>query len=120
MKVTYHSNNSGGYWWLNDQNWRDLEAAGWTVQWYKDSNDAVLKSMYKGGRFLGALASSASVEGKTLGEAIADWESATGAASNALGCNCCGAPHSFTFEDDNGKTEYWSPEEPLYGDRYDG
>lgn len=33
MKVTYSSNNSGGSWWLTDENWRDLEQAGWVVEW---------------------------------------------------------------------------------------
>jgi hypothetical protein len=31
--VEYSSNNSGGGWWLKDQDWRALEAAGWHVEW---------------------------------------------------------------------------------------
>ena len=31
--VKYTSNNSGGGWWLNDQNWIDLERSGWLVVW---------------------------------------------------------------------------------------
>lgn len=26
--IEYSSNNSGGNWWLSDQNWKDLEAEG--------------------------------------------------------------------------------------------
>lgn len=33
MKVEYSSNNSGGSWWLSDDNWRALEEAGWTVEY---------------------------------------------------------------------------------------
>lgn len=31
--VEYDSNNSGGSWWLSDDDWRALEAAGWKVAW---------------------------------------------------------------------------------------
>lgn len=31
--ILYDSNNSGGSFWLTDENWRDLEAAGWHVEW---------------------------------------------------------------------------------------
>jgi len=33
MKVEYSSNNSGGAWWLKDEDWKALEAAGWKVVW---------------------------------------------------------------------------------------
>ena len=33
MKVEYSSNNSGGRWWLKDEDWIALEKAGWTVAW---------------------------------------------------------------------------------------
>lgn len=31
--VEYDSNNSGGSWWLSDEDWKALEDAGWTVMW---------------------------------------------------------------------------------------
>lgn len=31
--VEYDSNNSGGRWWLDDEDWRALEDAGWFVNW---------------------------------------------------------------------------------------
>lgn len=105
MKVEYSSNNSGGSFWLSDQNWRDLEAAGWTVEWCKE-------------RWLGTLATRASREGLTLGAAIAEWEDVTGENSSDLGCSCCGTPHSFHFEGDNGESEWYSPSYPSSGDRY--
>ena len=33
MKITYDSNNSGGSWWLKDEDWKALEKEGWTVLW---------------------------------------------------------------------------------------
>lgn len=30
MYVEHYSNNSGGHWWLEDADWKNLEAAGWT------------------------------------------------------------------------------------------
>lgn len=123
MKVSYSHNNSGGGWWLTDQNWHDLEAAGWEVDWYAtseyrhqnyagDFDDSF--DRYPEGRFLGALASNASREGLTMGEAIAEWERITGQNSADLGCSCCGTPHSFST--DTG--EWWSPSFPVSGSRY--
>jgi len=34
--VRYRSCNSGGDWWLSDDDWKNLEKAGWKVEWYKD------------------------------------------------------------------------------------
>lgn len=31
--VEYDSNNSGGHWWLKDEDWKALEKAGWIVHW---------------------------------------------------------------------------------------
>ena len=118
MKVTYDSNNSGGSWWLTDQNWLDLEAAGWKVDWYRDQL-GFFDRPYKNGRWLGALASKATREGLTLGEAIHEWESITGQKSNALGCSCCGVPHSFYAYDVDGKlVDSYYPEYPDEGDEY--
>lgn len=117
MKVEYSSNNSGGSWWLSDSDWKALEDAGWTVDWFviKD-NEWITPD--KNGRWLGALATHATREGLTLREAIAEWEFVTGQYSNELGCSCCGPPHSFTFTGDDKKTEYYSPSYPSFGDRY--
>lgn len=135
MRVTYNSNNSGGNWWLDDDDWLALEAAGWLVQWggprfycdygfYKPpagltkcrkgtlchGHQAALSAAEAGSRrCLGALATKATREGLSLKDAIAEWEEATGQDSSALGCSCCGVPHFFGFEGDNGEREYYSP-----------
>ena len=93
MKIEYCSNNSGGEWWLTDQNWRDLEAAGWRVEWAKDMPHL------GSDRFLGALATSATREGLAKPDAIAEFERVTGQDAKAAGCECCGPPHNFYVAD---------------------
>lgn len=34
----YSSNNSGGSFWLKDEEWKSLEDHGWFVQWLKDDD----------------------------------------------------------------------------------
>lgn len=117
MRVEYSSNNSGGSWWLTDQNWEDLEAAGWKVNWFKDETDRIFKSD-EDGRWLGALATSASREGLSLKDAIEEWERVTGRDSTALGCSCCGTPHNFTLYEGEKYVDSYSPEYPTHGSRY--
>ena len=71
MKVEYSHNNSGGEWWLTDENWQALEKAGWKVNWVKDDPDLI---GVQEGRWLGALASSATREGLHLEAAIEEWD----------------------------------------------
>jgi hypothetical protein len=104
MKVTYTSNNSGGNWWLTDKNWKDLEKAGWKVEWIKDSPfHKDYSEVKKTGRWLGCLAKEASREGLHLREAVDEWENITGQCATDAGCPCCGQPHYFIEEDDKGK-----------------
>lgn len=81
--VEYSTNNSGGSWWLDDEDWHKLELAGWKVEW-------------KNERWLGALATRAYREGLSYDEAVAEWESITGEDANDSGCDCCGQPHYFS------------------------
>jgi len=82
MYVTYSSNNSGGSWWLTDENWEALEAAGWRVRW-------------RMGRWLGALATEAYREAPSVEHAKAEWTDIVGMDPDAEGCRCCGEPHWF-------------------------
>lgn len=123
MKVEYSSNNSGGSWWLQDKHWRALERAGWKVFWVKDSAEHK-KHVYlsarekKDGRWMGALAVYAEYPTSSLKEAIESWEAATGKDATALGCSCCGTPHNFTLQNDEGEyVDSWSPEYPSHGER---
>lgn len=93
MKIRYDSNNSGGGWSLTDEDWLALEAAGWSVHWVKDDKRAFGRG--SSDRWLGALATSASVERPSIGEAVAEFERITGKAAGDEGCSCCGPPHYF-------------------------
>ena len=85
MKLfTYSSNNSGGDWWLSDEDWKALEAGGWKVDWQPS-----------GKRWLGALATNATKEFESEEDAIADWEKILPDQNfHAKGCSCCGRPHN--------------------------
>lgn len=101
VKLEYTSNNSGGSWWLSDDDWLALEKAGWTVNWIK--NDP-----YHNGaeRWLGCLAKSASKEFETPGDGVEEFRRVTGEDPFAEGCNCCGEPHRFEYTDSKGETHY--------------
>jgi hypothetical protein len=64
MKIEYSSNNSGGSWWLSDDDWKKLEDAGWVVEWENE-------------RWLGALAKRASKDFATAGDATSKRRKAT-------------------------------------------
>jgi hypothetical protein len=100
--IEYSSNNSGGGWWLSDQNWKDLETAGWKVQWAKDMEDGIFHTKGED-RWLGALAYKATREGLSYRMAVAEWEDVTGMSAYDEGCGCCGQPHSFSEYDDEGE-----------------
>lgn len=103
--VEYSSNNSGGSWWLDDQDWKALEAAGWEVNWRVNDTDWTGKP-YPDGRWLGALATTAKRYGVSEQAAIAEFEDATGEYAGDDGCDCCGPPHSFYSYDANGDMQF--------------
>lgn len=149
--VEYHSNNSGGSWWLKDKDWLALEAAGWKVQWahlenmYDENGDyqrddegfpvfvplgegnskyksfsALSKKPGADGkmRYMGALANYAHRKTDNPVETIREFERVTGQDTTDEGCNCCGAPHCFTWTDEGGN-QYASGESIiplLYGE----
>lgn len=118
--VEYDSNNSGGSWWLKDEDWEALAEAGWNVHWKQGSGFPSLDPDAEhpgpldprektGERWLGALATSAAKEFENPADAIPEWERITGADAGAIGCNCCGTPHSFNYRDEKGGYHYASP-----------
>lgn len=142
MYTEYSSNNSGGQWWLSDEDWYKLEKGGWIVAWkhldyqynengsyvrnkdgtpklvpFKDSNNKykVLRPVRgEDGQYrsFGALATTAYRIGLPLRQAALEWEQLTGHDSTDAGCNCCGQPHTFTEYDDNGKFVDSGPNTP--------
>lgn len=131
--VEYDSNNSDGDWWLKDEDWKALEAAGWKVKWHwltrdytadkvgPDGMPVLVRKPEEGGKFswdnakegdrwLGALAKTAYRHGLSMREAADEWQRLTGACATDAGCPCCGPPHSFTEYDDDGKYVKSGPE----------
>lgn len=102
--LEYSSNNSGGSWWLKDEDWLALEAAGWKVQWIRDQEKPSWDN--SGDRFLGALATNASKEFSNRREGIDEWAAITKQNPDDEGCNCCGVPHNFTWYDAEGQSHY--------------
>lgn len=94
MLVKYDSNNSGGSWWLCDNDWFALGRAGWKVNWFHSDKDSML-TVDKNGYWMGTLATSATKEFNSIEEAKSEFEELTGQDSGADGCSCCGSPHSF-------------------------
>ena len=139
MLIRYSSNNSGGNWWLNDEDWKKLEKAGWEVQWIKDEKhpkkpnpecsmcngtgysdkerclcfENILADHAKEGRWLGALAKEAEKEFDDINDAIKEFEKITKQDVSDEGCNCCGPPHSFSWEDEKGEYQYCSGDSCL-------
>lgn len=87
--IEYSSNNSGGSFWLSNDDWLALEAAGWEVDWVRDN------PRYEGDTWLGTPAMYARRFGVSERVAIAEFEDLTGQDANDKGCSCCGAPHYF-------------------------
>jgi len=128
MKVEYSSNNSGGSWWLKDKDWKELEKAGWYVVWGGDyfchsefssmkkpegkpepceSSEKCKghrrfeswKEIKEENRWLGSLAKVATKEFEGIADALREFERITGQSVTDDGCNCCGAPHTFSWGD---------------------
>ena len=106
-RVEYRSNNSGGGWWLKDEDWKNLEAAGWEIDWIKDQEDSLIS---KGDRWLGALAKTATRRGLSLRDAAEEWEKVVNQSPLEAGCSCCGQPHDFTEYDESGEMIGSGPE----------
>lgn len=108
--VEYSSNNSGGVWWLSDEDWEKLAKAGWNVHWggYRYNNAGPLEPRERSyARWLGAAAVGAAKEFDDPQDAIAEFETLTGQSASEEGCECCGSPHSFSYRDENGVYRYF-------------
>lgn len=130
MKGTleYRSNNSGGSWWLSDEDWKAMEEAGWKPRYGKcllfldredfPQNFEEALAREDEVRWLGALATTATIETtrEKARSVIEKWEDLTGMSVGDLGCGCCGPPHSFTFQGEDGSTDYYEPRVPTQGE----
>ena len=67
---------------------------------------------------MGALARGAEKEFETPADAFREFEAVTGQSASDEGCNCCGAPHSFSWTNSKGEWDYASGDgvlSHLYG-----
>jgi hypothetical protein len=109
--LEYTSNNSGGSWWLKDEDWKALEEAGWKVDWIKDQPPGSLFGRAsEDGRWLGALAKEASKRFENQEAGVLEWSNITGQSPFDQGCNCCGRPHDFVWRADDGTSKYMDVE----------
>lgn len=120
MLIEYHSNNSGGSWWLKDADWKALAVAGWKVVWageefvYENGKNKRDKAEFpvtkktnkpsfcrkeKGGwRYLGSLSKGYAYKHfDSPKAAMEEFEQITGQNVSDEGCNCCGPPHAFSW-----------------------
>lgn len=126
--LRYSANNSGGSFWLTTENWQALEKAGWVVHWIHNIDDgdhthqeehskswgfhdhsyldSLVPAVWSGEDWLGTPAKSAIKVTDNPDSDITEFESLTGMNADSIGCTCCGPPHSFSFEDDNGSVQY--------------
>lgn len=108
--VELSENNSGGGWWLSDEDWKNLEKAGWEVEWasklaesgYDWMRSSVQKDEHGVWRYMGALAKEAKRYGVSLRVAMAEFQDITGQDPDEEGCECCGQPHYFSARDAGG------------------
>jgi len=99
-KLKYNTNNSGGNWWLKDEDWNNLEKAGWIVWWKKNDPTSI------NDRWLGALATKAEKEFDTIKEGLIEFEKVTKQSVTDSGCSCCGPPHDFSWIRKDGEHDY--------------
>jgi len=121
IEVEYNSGNSGGSFWLSKEDWKALEKAGWKLglngQMHEDESLSLEDRMidiydaYDGKKeWLGTIATNAKKKFNNIKEALEEFEHITNQDVSAEGCNCCGPPHSFSWEDEKGEGHYCSGE----------
>lgn len=128
--LKYSSNNSGGSFWLSLADWQALEKGGWIVHWVHDEDDPshthegdhsysfgvhmhdysdeLVPAKWNGQDWLGTPAKGAVLVTDDPQAGVDQFEALTGQNLDDEGCNCCGPPHSISFQTDDGKTSYLS------------
>lgn len=104
LLIKYYSNNSGGGDWLDKDQWRALEEAGWRLFGFNDFifNDGKYALDGKGlpKRKKSQIDKNMKYAFKrfnSIDEAIEEFERLTGEDADAEGCECCGQPHEFSI-----------------------
>lgn len=129
--LKYDPNNSGGRWWLTEEDYVALEEYGWTVHWAHENGKApfggVSANIYdydellipiqrnKDLRYLGSVAGTCAKRFDTAEEGVREWEDITGQRAGEVGCNCCGRPHDFEFFTSKDNSAYMRVDVPHEG-----
>jgi len=122
-KYELQENNSGGDWWLTEQDYKNLFAAGWKLpkDWDKPSyeGDEPWEPFCGGAPVPHGWRRSTYIRASSIGEAIRSFETATGRSFYERGCSCCGAPFAIsrvgkTFEYRSG--DDWGGDHSLFDD----
>lgn len=125
--VEYETHNYAGDWWLKDEDWLNLQRAGWEIglrglynkkkEIPEKLDDYGFIDTYKAfdgkTRWLGAIATNAKKEFNSVEEALREFEQITKATITDEGCNYCGSPHSFNWTNEKGEYNYCYGEECL-------
>ena len=94
VRVVFNENNSGGSWWLREEQYQKLFDAGWKPgRWrYGDEGKG-----YGGAVKIIVLdaVDAKLAERQAYDLAITEWEHLTGENHNEVGCTCCGPPYQF-------------------------
>jgi len=90
-RITFSENNSGGTWWLQQEHYDKLFAAGWHPG--RTSYNGSVRGAH---RIIVLDAIDEGVANTTAyNMAVLEWEKLTGENSDDPGCSCCGAPYQF-------------------------
>lgn len=115
--IEYSLNNSGGRWWLENKDWDALKKSKWDIAGhgmfiYNNEGNHVMtaKGLPKLKKINPEYYSYAFKRFNSIKEALCEFEKITGADITAEGCNCCGTPHSFFWNNDKGDRGYCSGE----------
>lgn len=87
--IEFSENNSGGSFWLSEENYQALKDIGWEGE-----------GIVPGERYAGRTLTRTGVSRRV---ALAEFEDATGWSPYEEGCDCCGQPFNFYEYDENGK-----------------
>ena len=108
IPVEYSTNNSGGNYWLTKEDWRALQDAGWLIMDWDNSVYDEKGQYVPDENGLPMVSHPADLDKAhyafklfdNIQEALVEFEKLTGQNVSDEGCNCCGAPHSFTWGKD--------------------
>jgi hypothetical protein len=90
-RITFSENNSGGCWWLKQEQYANLFKV-----WWKPGRECYDGTVRGASRIIVLDAIDEDVALAAASKlAIMEWEKATGENADEIGCTCCGPPYQF-------------------------